>query len=316
MTWALNLAPVPMDSPRRGTKPTPSSACAFVLVGLANHAEPDGSNAFPGVATLARYTRLSERHVRRALDRLEEAGVIRPGDPAVVAARIKRGDRRPKGYDLNFGVIRDDLSDEEMERIGRSNPWLRPWIEAHQRGATAPREATNGVTPCQVVDDSRGDMVSGRDGHGVTPSPSRGDMVSPEPSYEPSRTTTSPSHPPSATDDSPGESHDVDEEFERIWRSYPRKVGKGQARRAFRAARARVEASGRSPLQVLMASLQAFQDTEWRGRSSQHIPHMSTWLNSEPECAQLQEAFVADPRLPEGWVTGPYQRPGNWWEQD
>jgi hypothetical protein len=33
ISWALNLAPVPAD---RGGQP--SSACTFVLVGLANHA--------------------------------------------------------------------------------------------------------------------------------------------------------------------------------------------------------------------------------------------------------------------------------------
>jgi hypothetical protein len=47
MSWALNLAPVPAD--RSGQ---PSSACKFVLVGLANHAGPDGTGAFPSVATL------------------------------------------------------------------------------------------------------------------------------------------------------------------------------------------------------------------------------------------------------------------------
>jgi hypothetical protein len=38
--------------------------CKFVLVGLANHAGPDGMGAFPSVATLVRYTGLSERTVR------------------------------------------------------------------------------------------------------------------------------------------------------------------------------------------------------------------------------------------------------------
>jgi hypothetical protein len=38
ISWALNLAPVPAD---RGGQP--SSACKFVLVGLANHAGPDGT---------------------------------------------------------------------------------------------------------------------------------------------------------------------------------------------------------------------------------------------------------------------------------
>jgi hypothetical protein len=62
ISWALNLAPVPGD--RSGQ---PSSACKFVLVGLANHAGPDGTGAFPSVATLVRYTGLSERTVRTCL---------------------------------------------------------------------------------------------------------------------------------------------------------------------------------------------------------------------------------------------------------
>jgi hypothetical protein len=37
-SWALNLAPVPAD---RGGQP--STACKFVLPGLANHAGPDGT---------------------------------------------------------------------------------------------------------------------------------------------------------------------------------------------------------------------------------------------------------------------------------
>jgi len=89
ISWALNLASVPAD---RGGQP--SSTCKFVLVGLANHAGPDGTGAFPSVATLVRYTSLSERTVRTWLDRLESEGIIRPCDPDIVAARIKRADRR------------------------------------------------------------------------------------------------------------------------------------------------------------------------------------------------------------------------------
>jgi len=89
ISWALNLASVPAD---RGGQP--SSTCKFVLVGLANHAGPDGTGAFPSVATLVRYTSLSERTVRTWLDRLESEGIIRPCDPDIVAARIKCADRR------------------------------------------------------------------------------------------------------------------------------------------------------------------------------------------------------------------------------
>jgi hypothetical protein len=58
ISWALNLALVPAD---RGGQP--SSACKFVLLGLANRAGPDGTGAFPSVATLVRYIGLSERPV-------------------------------------------------------------------------------------------------------------------------------------------------------------------------------------------------------------------------------------------------------------
>ena len=81
ISWALNLAPVPPD---RGGQP--SSACKFVLVGLANHAGPDGTGAFPSVATLVRYTGLSERTIRTCLDRLEAGGIISPCDPGIVGA--------------------------------------------------------------------------------------------------------------------------------------------------------------------------------------------------------------------------------------
>jgi hypothetical protein len=89
ISWALNLAPVPAG---RGGKP--SSASKFVLVGLANHAGPDGTDAFPSVATLVRYTGLSERTVRSCLDgwrpRASSHRVtpisLRPGSSAPTAA--------------------------------------------------------------------------------------------------------------------------------------------------------------------------------------------------------------------------------------
>jgi len=92
ISWALDLAPVPAG---RGGQP--SSACKFVVVGLANHAGPGGTGAFPSVATLVRYTGPSERTVRICLDRLAAEGIIPSCGPGIVAARIKRPDRRPQG---------------------------------------------------------------------------------------------------------------------------------------------------------------------------------------------------------------------------
>ena len=119
ISWALNLAPVPAD---RGGQP--SSACKFVLVGLANHAGPDGTGAFPSVATLVRYTGLSERTVRTCLDRLAAGGIISPCDPDIVAARIRRADRRPQGWDLNLSLVRHDLDDAAVAVLDRQLPGL------------------------------------------------------------------------------------------------------------------------------------------------------------------------------------------------
>jgi hypothetical protein len=54
------------------------------IVGLANHAGPRGTGAFPSVATLVRYTGLAERTVRTYLDRLEAEGIISLCDPGIV----------------------------------------------------------------------------------------------------------------------------------------------------------------------------------------------------------------------------------------
>jgi hypothetical protein len=93
IVWALNEAPIPRD--RRD-----ASSLAVVLLGLANHADPFGRNAFPAVSTLVRYTRLSERSVQYALRALEKLRLITSSDPDIVAAYVKRSDRRPRGWDL------------------------------------------------------------------------------------------------------------------------------------------------------------------------------------------------------------------------
>jgi Helix-turn-helix domain len=147
ISWALNLAPVPAD---RGGQP--SSACKFVLVGLANHAGPDGTAAFPSVATLVRYTGLAERTVRTCLDRLAAAGIISPCDPGIVAARIKRADRRPQGSDLNLSLARHDLDDAALAVLEHQFPGLvarlaaaaQPGADGRSGGVQSPHPAASG----------------------------------------------------------------------------------------------------------------------------------------------------------------------------
>jgi hypothetical protein len=68
------------------------------------------------------YTGLSERTVRSCLGRLEAEGIIRPCDPDIAAARIKRADRRPKGWDLDFSLIRKDLTEAGLAALGQQFP--------------------------------------------------------------------------------------------------------------------------------------------------------------------------------------------------
>lgn len=219
ISWALNLAPVPTDA---GGRRNP--ACKAVLVGLANHADPSGRDAFPSVRTLMRYTELSERTVRTALDRLEAAGVITSSDPAVIAAKIKRGGYRPQGWDLAMRLVRDDLDDDDLHALDGQFPGLAervaptratrsgvpvpaPAPTGHRSVMPAAPPATDPADPVEntppFVDNSPGrgvddaarevqllhpcaDQGCNHRMGGVQLFPIRGAVVAPEPSLEPS----------------------------------------------------------------------------------------------------------------------------------
>ncbi|WP_410587201.1 helix-turn-helix domain-containing protein [Amycolatopsis sp. lyj-23] len=146
ISWALNEAPIPTD--RRD-----ASSLAMVLVGLANHADPDGRNAFPSNATLTRYTRLSERSVRGILRELAALKLIQPSDPTIVAAYISRPDRRPNGYDLNLSLTNVDNSTPPVDNSGtdvdREGQSLPP-ADQHGGHAAQVRGADNASTGGRV----------------------------------------------------------------------------------------------------------------------------------------------------------------------
>jgi Helix-turn-helix domain len=127
IAWALNRAPIP---PKRRD----ASSLAIVLVGLANHADPDGRNAFPAVATLVRYTRLSERSVRYALHALRELGLITPADPTIVAAYVQRADRRPAGWDLAIHITPATIRNPVHNAIPESGCGVQPLHPAPSHG--------------------------------------------------------------------------------------------------------------------------------------------------------------------------------------
>lgn len=67
----------------------------FVLLGIANHASPQGKRAFPSMDTLARYTMLSRSTINRCVKGLVEKGFI---------AKEPGGGRKSNTYELCMHV--------------------------------------------------------------------------------------------------------------------------------------------------------------------------------------------------------------------
>ncbi|CAM3960973.1 helix-turn-helix domain-containing protein [Kibdelosporangium persicum] len=106
INWALNHAPIPTDR-------KDASTLAITLLALANHAGPDGRDAYPSVDRMMRYTRLSRRTVQRSLRSLEELGLIRPGNTRVRDANIAEANSRPQVYNLVLSAGLSTGSDGE-----------------------------------------------------------------------------------------------------------------------------------------------------------------------------------------------------------
>ena len=67
------------------------------------------------------------------------------------------------------------------------------------------------------------------------------------------------------------------ERFERFWSCYPRKVGKGNARKIFAKLKPSEEMLGRMIRAVELAK----QSPQWQREGGQYIPYPATWLTQE-----------------------------------
>jgi hypothetical protein len=67
------------------------------------------------------------------------------------------------------------------------------------------------------------------------------------------------------------------EDFERLWRQFPRKVAKGAARKAF----LKIKPDAAMVDRMLQAIAWQRQQAQWIENNGQFIPHLSTWLNQE-----------------------------------
>lgn len=137
VSWALNSARTGPISPD----------ARLVLVSLADYAHPDGTGAFPSVATLAARLGVTERSVRRGLATLAERGLIRRGDQALVSHY--RPDRRPVVWELVYNAqdrrapARHD--DTVTSRVGRGD--AHDMSSASERGDESVRHGVTRVSP-------------------------------------------------------------------------------------------------------------------------------------------------------------------------
>lgn len=69
-----------------------------VLLLLANYADENGDSVFPSVERIAKEARMNGRTVQRQIQKLLKLGILERSNPAIVAARIARADRRPICY--------------------------------------------------------------------------------------------------------------------------------------------------------------------------------------------------------------------------
>ncbi|MFF8297703.1 helix-turn-helix domain-containing protein [Streptomyces globisporus] len=280
--WAMDKAPMP-----RTEKGKPDTTGRHVLQVLAEYANPAGANTHPSVLRIQFRTGYDRTTVQRALRRLEKAGLIR---------RDGSVDSRTR-WRLAMEMVRPASDWTDLERE-----------ETEYRAAAAERKRrsrSKGVTGAESVTVTDSKPVTVTDAESVT-----GDVTDSAPSRhalnaQPSRTERRPNHqqppvnqlhkdscPPPASEpeqgneslfDSPASPPELTEEqqqeaeFAAFYAAYPRKIGKGVARKAFAAAVKR----GAKPADLVAASA-AHRDHWARCRTeTRFIPYPASWLNGE-----------------------------------
>lgn len=170
--WVLDTAP---DVPPN---------LVSTLIGLARHAQDDGTGAGPGVETLMAYTRKSRRQVKYDLDKLRELKLIKVSEDQSRVAHI-RADRRPVVYELPMSATCNPLHPDDDSR-GATDC-------TSSDAAPEPRGATDRQTRCNTASDE------------VQP-------IAPEENYEKNKEKNNPSLSARTAVPAPRDSSDEDRE--------------------------------------------------------------------------------------------------------
>ena len=93
---------------------------------------------------------------------------------------------------------------------------------------------------------------------------------------------------------------EVEKRFDAFWEEYPRKVGKGEAKKSWVKIRPRKELFEK----IMSAVLSAKNSTEWKAENGKYIPNPSTWLNQGRWDDELTTRGGVEHGGNPGWATG------------
>jgi hypothetical protein len=118
MAWALE---------QQGLEPVDK----LVLLGIANHADRDGGNAWPSLTTLALYVGRGDQTVRRSIRELQKRGLV---TVTVQGGSSKHGGYRSNLYQVNMGrAITCDIPEDDRA-ITHDQVGLSPVIDQGYQG--------------------------------------------------------------------------------------------------------------------------------------------------------------------------------------
>jgi hypothetical protein len=160
----------------------------LILLGIANHSDDTGGNAFPGIQTLMAYSNLSESTVQRKLKYLEGEGLL-IREINAGGTRKTRGDRRPNMYTLtcldkvrgvNWVTPREENG---VSKQGGSKParGVKTGGKTGSRGVThvTPEPSLNRPLKATVREFEPEQPNSGQAGSTPNPEPQQPDLIEP-----------------------------------------------------------------------------------------------------------------------------------------
>lgn len=245
MQWAMSKAPLKRNAAQCRNR--------LVLVALADRYNDDTGVCWPSIKTISKNIGVSERTVYKAIDELEAAGLIGRGNPQWVAHL--RADRRPTVWTLNLGMVKP--------------------VEKKRETDNGVNEVLERGEDVFMPSGSRGEDVFSERGEDVF---THGVKTCSDKPKENSNSEPKNIYAHSGNGRAPQSREEVwQSEFDEWYKDYPRKTGKGAARKAFLKAR-----KGGVDLDTLKEGLDRSKRS-WavENRPKDKMPYPATWLNAE-----------------------------------